>query len=269
MIALKRPLVTLDIEGTGLDTSKDRIVSVALVKLDPGHLRVTLYREFNPGRPIPPKVENIIGFSDTSVQHLPAFEKSAQELFDFLLGCDLAGYNLLNYDIPLLVEEFHRTGLDFSIDGRAIIDAGNIFKKKEARTLEAAVEFYTGQKFDRAHHALHDADATLAVLEGQLTRYPDLLAMDAAQLAEFSRFDRRLDLAGKILIDQDGDPIYNLGNNRGQKVKDDVSFACWMLGKDFPRQTLKVLSGYLDQLEREEAETREDEHVGADVYPWA
>lgn len=268
---LTRPLAIFDVEGTGLDTGKDRIVSLFITKHLPGGVEIRIGGFFNPGFLMDPKVVAIHGITDERVKDCPRFEDEAQKYFDFLDGCDLGGYNLLNYDVPILAEEFYRAGLEWKIQDEKgnplvnILDAGNIFKKKEERTLAAAVQFYCNKTLENAHSAEADTLATAEVLAAQLSRYPDLAALSFDQVAEFSRFEKRLDLAGKIGIDADGDPVFNIGGpeRRGKKVKNDIGFAEWMLGKDFPRQTKKALSAYLDSLI--EPDDGNDEVFGLDI----
>lgn len=264
---LTRPLCIFDIEGTGTDVGKDRIVSLFITKHLPGGVETRMGGFFNPGFPMDPKVIAIHGITDDMVRDAPRFEEKALMYFDFVKGCDLGGFNLLNYDVPLLAEEFYRAGINWLLqDDKGnplvnILDAGNIMKKKEERTLVAAYRFYCGKELVNAHSAEADTLATAEVLAAQLARYPDLGNMPFEEVAEFSRFNKRLDLAGKIGIDDDGDPVYNIGgpDRVGKKVKDNPGFAEWMLGKDFPRQTREVLALYLDWLkeEREERLARE------------
>jgi DNA polymerase III subunit epsilon len=270
---LTRPLCFFDIEGTGLDTGKDRIVSLFIVKYMPAGPQTRMSGFFYPGFAMDPKVIAIHGITDEHVRGCPRFEDEAQKYFEFIDGCDLGGYNLLNYDIPMLAEEFYRAGLEWRVqDDKGnplvrILDAGNIFKKKEERTLSGAVQFYCGREIEGAHSAEADTLATADVLAAQLVRYPDLSAMSIDQLAEFSRFEKRLDLAGKIGIDAEGDPIYNIGgpDRRGRKVKDDPGFAEWMLKKDFPRQTKHVVAEYLHSLYQQEPEEDADGPFGLDI----
>ncbi len=240
-LTLTRPLCFFDIEGTGLDTAKDRIISIAIGKIFPDGSLLKLTREFNPGIPIPPETTEVNGYTDEIVKDFPPFHESAHEIHRFIEGCDLAGYNHRNYDTPLLYEEFARCAIDWNLDGILFLDVGAIFKKKEPRDLKSALKFYCNKQLADAHQAMPDVVATIDVLAGQRQRYQDLSGMSFPELCEYSKMDDRIDLAGKICRDKDGDPCFMIGNPRGRKVKDDLGFARWMEGKDFPSQTMKVL----------------------------
>lgn len=247
---LERPLLFIDIEGTGVDSAKDRIVSLALC-YDLTNAKYGTQWRFNPEMRMSAEVIAIHGITNEQASLEEKFSARAAELEMTLRGCDLAGFNLLNYDVPILWEEFHRAGLTWDLSGVRIIDAGNIFKKKEERTLTAAVKFYCGKDHAEAHSAPGDVRATAEVLAAQLARYPELAAMSVDELAKFSEFDKRFDLAGKIIVDSEGFPVYNIGKSKGVRVKDDARFAYWMLGKDFSQQTKMVLARYLESLEIE------------------
>lgn len=252
---LTRPLCFFDIEGTGLDVVNDRIVelSIRIIQPEEDLIDLTFTRYFNPGVPIPAEVTAIHGITNEMVKNAPDFAESAHFIMDLMKGCDLAGYNLWNYDIPIIAEEFDRAGLEFSLEGVNVIDVGNIFKKKEERSLSAAVRFYTGKDLENAHTAEADNLATVNVFKGQLDRYSDLMAMgDVSKIAEFSQFEKRVDLAGKIILNSNGEPIYNIGKAKGKRVEDDPGFGRWMLGKGFTRNTKTVIERLLDA-PREEA----------------
>lgn len=231
------PTVFLDIESTGTRVESDRIVQLGLYKFHHGYEEEKEFL-FNPGIAIPDEVIAVHGITNEMVKDKPQFKDHAPEVREFLFGCNLAGFNLLNFDVPLLWEEFYRAGIVWNTEGVHIIDAGNIFKKKEERSLTAAVMFYCGREHVGAHSALADAKATYEVLKAQCARYKDLpAAID--ELAQFSRFEERIDLAGKFVRDKDGDAVYNFGKLKGIKCRhDDGSFIYWMLGKDFSQNTL-------------------------------
>lgn len=256
---MSRPIVFFDLETTGTDVAKDRIVSLAFEKYNKlgDFLTEQYYQIFNPGILMSDEVVACHGITNEEAQgHLP-FRDSAKGVYDAIQGCDLCGYNLLNFDVPMLWEEFHRAGITWDLTGVRIIDAGNIFKKKEERKLSAAVKFYcAGKEHLYAHNAAGDTSATVAVLEGQLKRYDDLAKMSIGELAEFSRFDDRVDLAGKIVRDKDGDPSYAIGKSKGKKVKDDLGFGYWMLDKDFSAQTKLVLEKIIREIEFQRAINR-------------
>lgn len=248
---LTRPLAFFDIEATGLDVATAKIISIHISRVT----RVmstppidSLSLLINPTIPIPPESTEVHGITDEMVKDRPDFTAFAQNIHDYIKDCDLCGYNLRNYDIPLLWEELYRCGIKWDLSKVHVVDAGAIFKKKEERTLTAAVKFYCGREMENAHDAGADVAATMAVLEGQRRRYPDLAAMTVAELAEFSKQDKRVDLAGKIVLDKDGDPSYNIGKSKGVKLKDDPSFANWMLNRDFTAETKMVLCRLLDEI---------------------
>jgi DNA polymerase-3 subunit epsilon len=172
-------------------------------------------------------------------------------------------FNLFNYDIPILEKEFQRCGLDLILEGRAMVDAGNIFKKKEERTLTAAVKFYTGRELENAHTATADVQGTADVFWAQLERYPDLQEMTMEEIGTFSRFG--VDLAGKFGKDEDGDYVYNF-KNKGEKVKENPGLARWMLGKGFTRDTKAWARRILEEIYEE---ARQHESAGvADAAPF-
>lgn len=250
---ITRPIAFFDIEGTGLDISKDRIITIAIKRLSGDGSTQSAAWMVHPGFPIPKESTEIHGITDADVAHCPPFESVASEVLNFLFGCDLGGYNLRNYDIPLLYEEFSRAGLDWNLDGVHVIDASMIFRLKEPRDLTAAVAKYCGRKMEDAHDAGADVQATIDVFFGQLAAYPDLREMNLEQVATFSKGeDKRLDLAGKLALDKDGDPCFMVGNPRGRKVRDDISFGYWMLNKDFSNNTKTVLKKVLGQIQGNE-----------------
>ena len=233
-----KSLAFLDLETTGTDPAKDRIVEIAVLYLSSG-LQQDLVWRVNPGIPIPQSATAVHGISDADVAKCPTFKNVSNRVAEAVSACDLAGYNLSNYDIPLLWEEFDRAGITWDLTGINIIDVKNIFFKKEQRTLEAAVQFYCGEKHEEAHGAMADAQATAKVLRAQLKRYTDLGEMDMAKLAAFCCMEEqpRIDLASKLVRDADGDAVYNFGPKKGTKLRIDPGFAAWMLGKDFSKNT--------------------------------
>lgn len=243
---LEKPLVFFDLETTGLNIATDRIISLALVRMEIDGSKQEFYSLFNPKMDIPAVVTELTGIDDTMVVDAPLLAERSIILAGLFAGADLAGYNCLNFDIPLLWEEFYRVGFTWDISSARAIDAGNIFKKKEARTLAAAVKFYTGIEMENAHNALADVTATINVLAGQMERYPDLAEMSAEKLAEFSRMDQRVDLAGKLVRNEAGEVCYNFGKSKGRRVVDDPGFGFWMLEKDFTHQTKMILSKLLN-----------------------
>lgn len=232
---LSRPLVVLDIEATGLDVASDRIISIGMVAVDPDGPTCRMEEVLNPGIPIPAEATKIHGYTDEMVSRRYTFKQRATTIYAFLADADLAGFNIHNFDLPLLWEEFHRAGIDWDLSDVNVIDAGALFKKREPRTLEAAVRRYCGREHVGAHDALEDASATLDVLHGQIAAYPELLNLDAAELAKHARLDDlpRVDLAGKLVRNAEGDAVFNFGRQKGTRLRDDIGFARWILDRDF------------------------------------
>ncbi|MFV0418845.1 MAG: exonuclease domain-containing protein [Dysgonomonas sp.] len=243
---LKNPLVFFDLETTGTDTVKDRIVEIAYLKVFPNGKKEVKTRRINPEMPIPPGATAIHGISDDDVKDSPTFKKIAKSLADQIEGCDLAGFNSSRFDIPLLAEEFLRAGVDIDFSRRKMIDVQIIFHKKEERTLKAAYKFYCDEELVDAHSAEADTLATYEVLKAQLDKYDDL-ENDIEKLAnEFSFFNNNVDLAGRIIKDENGVEIFNFGKHKGKSVaevlKKEPSFYAWMMDADFPLNTKQVLT---------------------------
>lgn len=245
-----RPMVVFDIESTGINPLTDRIVEIAFIKLLPDGAREQQCFRINPGVPIPAEVTALHGISDADVKDCPSFRDLAGKIYALLDGCDLAGYNLIRYDIPMLVEEFKRASLNFIVAGRRILDAQRIFHKREPRDLVAALMFYCGDKHEGAHGALEDADATLRVIEGQLVRYPDL-PHDMAALDEYCnpRDPTWADRDGRIKI-ENGELVINFGKKKGEPLKslarNDPGFLRWILKADFASDTKELVQKVLD-----------------------
>jgi DNA polymerase-3 subunit epsilon len=257
-------LFSIDLEATGTDPVCDRIIQIGIVAHD-GPCFSTL---INPGVPLKPVITELTGITDAMLAEAPAFADVADAVLAALGDSDLVGFNLWQFDLPLLSEELGRCGLEFDWRCRNIIDAGVIFKKKEERTLSAAVEFYCGRKHVGAHGALADATATQDVLSGQLAKYSDLAQLSREELAKFSVFEPRVDLAGKLSRNAEGEVVYNFGRNtKGVRVVDDPGFAQWILDRDFPRDTKAVLAQILDEM-RDDAvrEKNEEEAEGGGFF---
>lgn len=242
---LNKPLCFFDIESTGTDVANDRIISLVVNKQFPNDANEIFGILCNPGIPIKPEAGAVNGFDDETVSVFQPFKSHAEAVHNFVKGCDLAGFNCLNFDVPMLWEELFRSGITWDLTGVQIIDVGNIFKKKEPHTLTAAVKFYCGREMIDAHDAMADVQATADVLNGQLERYMDLDLMDIPQLAEFSRMEKRLDLAGKIVENEKGEAVFGFGKSKGVRIADDPGFARWMLDKDFTQNTKQVVKQIL------------------------
>lgn len=249
-----RPTVSLDIESTGTNTATDAIVSIGIVMCVPGQ-DIIYYRKFKPWKPIPPEVEKIIGITNEEVECEETFAQHAKEIFEqHIQPHDLLGFNINGFDVPILWEEFYRAGIEWDLSKHLVVDVGTLWKKLEERTLESAVRKFLGREHMNAHNAAQDAVATWHVFSNMRSTFPQL-KMPLTELAEFSKFDDRknqITLDGKIVKGPDGDPIYNFGKPKGIKVKDDIGFAYWILGKDFPANTRIWLRNYLDELNKTE-----------------
>ena len=235
-----RPIAFFDIEATGLDTNKDRIVELAICKLHPDYTREDFSWLINPQMLIPAASSAIHGIYDQDVVDEQTFSQLAPFIWDILAGCDFGGFNSNRYDIPMLYAEFLRAGLTLDYSSRRFVDVGNIFKRKERRTLEAAVLFYLGYTFENAHSAVADINETVNVFLKQLQEYPDLPQdMDAMHL--YCNHDKPvLDLSGKFTIDGDGDIVFNFGTKKGNKAKFDSGYVQWMYSKDFAPDTMAI-----------------------------
>ena len=244
-LKLKRPLLFFDIESTGLNVATDRIVEISMVKVMPDGSRDVKTRRVNPTIPIPEAARAVHGISDEDVKDCPTFAQLAKSMMAWMEGCDIAGYNSLNFDIPMLTEEFMRVGLDPKFRERNLVDVQVIFYKKEPRTLSGAYKFYCGKNLEDAHTAEADTMATLEVLEAQLDHYPDL-ENDVAALADFTKRQKMLDYANRIVLDEHDVPIFNFGKHKGRSVREvleqEPSYYTWMQNGDFTQDTKNVLT---------------------------
>lgn len=244
-IKLERPLVFFDLETTGTNILTDRIVEISAIKRMPDGTTVEKTRRLNPCRPIPAQATAVHHITDEMVADEPTFAQVSKSLYDFFEGCDIAGFNSNKFDVPLLIEEFARAGINFDVAGRRFIDVQNIFHKMEQRTLVAAYRFYCGKNLEEAHSANADTKATMEVLLAQIERY-DTLGNDVASLSEFSTGGRNLDLAARIVLDDSDVPVFNFGKHKGRPVEDvlrrEPSFYNWVMQGEFPKNTKDVLT---------------------------
>lgn len=242
---LKRPIVFFDLETTGVDTSRDRIVEISMVKVMPDGTEIVKTRRLNPQMHIPKESTAVHGITDEDVKDCPVFSQIAKSLEAFLDGCDLGGFNSNRFDLPVLVEEFMRAGLDVDFKHRKFVDVQNIFHKMEQRTLVAAYKFYCDKDLTNAHSAEADTMATYEVLKAQLDRYTQL-ENDIDYLSEFSSHGETVDYAGRIVYNEKGEEVFGFGKYRGQKVEEvflnDPSYYTWMMNGDFPLYTKKVIT---------------------------
>lgn len=242
---LRKPIAFIDIETTGINVSADRIVELSVLKISPNGKEEWMITRINPEMPIPPKSTAIHGITDEDVAAAPTFREIAKKLAAFLEGCDLAGYNAIKFDIPVIAEEFLRANVDFNLRKRKYIDPQVIFYKKEQRTLSAAYQFYCSRDLKNAHSSKADVEATYEVLKAQLDRYGDL-DNDMEKLADFSAFNNIADFAGRIVYDENGTELFNFGKHKGKAVeevfKEEPSYYSWMMNGDFPLYTKKLLT---------------------------
>lgn len=254
-LALKNPLLFFDIESTGLNVASDRIVEISIVKVSPGppgepNKVEVKTRRINPTIPITPGAQAVHGISDEDVKDCPTFKQVAKSLARLMEGCDIAGYNSLKFDIPMLAEEFIRAGVEFDFRKRKLVDVQNIFHKKEQRTLKAAYKFYCGLNLESAHSAEADTMATYEVLEAQLDRYgkdeEEPLLNDVGYLSKYSCQSRFVDYAGRIVLDDNDVPVFNFGKHKGRSVaevlKKEPSYYSWMMDGDFTLDTKQQLT---------------------------
>lgn len=270
---LTKPLVIFDLETTGLDLVKDRIIQISYIKVHPNGKEERGNELINPEKPIPEEVIALTGISNDDVKDKPTFKQIAQSLADMFVGSDFAGFNSNHFDIPLLAEEFLRAGIDFDFTKCRLIDAQTIFHKMERRNLTAAYKFYCGRKMEEdfeAHRADQDTEATYRVLMGELDMYAPganedenkVLNNDMDELASFSKTNNNIDFAGRIvwgekkdrygkpILDKDGNPqlteVFNFGKHKGIPVADvfhiDPGYYSWILAGDFTYNTKQVLT---------------------------
>ena len=244
-LKLTKPLCFFDLETTGTDVSKDRIIEIAIIKVNIDGSRESLEIRLNPGIPIPIESTLIHGITDEMVANEPKFKDKARNIYNFLKGCDLAGFNSDRFDIPLLVEELLRADLDFDFKNTKTIDVQNIFHKMESRTLSAALKFYCDKELTDAHTAIADANATLDVLLAQLDRYSEL-EPNVDFLNHFSTRKKTADFAGFLIYNKDDEICFGFGKHKGKKVneilKEEPGYFGWILNADFPRYTKKILT---------------------------
>jgi len=242
-LKLVKPLIVFDIEATGPSVSKDRIVELVMLKVNTDSTDVSKQWVINPTIPIPAEVSLIHGYYDKDVADKPTFDKVANEIIEFIADADFAGYNSNRYDIPMLVEEFLRTGIDLDMRNRKSIDVMRIFMKKEQRTLEAALMFYCKKELINAHTAGADVAATYDVLKAQLDRYEDL-ENESEFLHEFSKDGDFLDYARRMYV-KENEVYFNFGKHRDRRVVDvleyEPQYYSWIINNDFPLDTKNKL----------------------------
>ncbi len=244
-LKLNKPICFFDLETTGIDVAKDRIVEIAVFKVYPNGNKESKTWLVNPTIPIPPQSTAIHGISNEKVANEPTFVELASQVYNMIKDSDLAGYNSDRFDIPLLAEELLRAGVDFDMKNRVSVDVQTIFHKKEERTLSAALKFYCNQTLENAHTAQADTMATYEILKAQLDRYEDL-PNDMKTLSEFTSRKKAVDFAGFIALNDKGQEIFTFGKNKNQLVEEvlekEPGYYGWIQGADFPLYTKKVLT---------------------------
>jgi len=262
---LKKPIAFFDLETTGVDVGRDRIVEIAVVKIMPdgqiNYLPQKAGKEnrlvLNPTIPIPLESSMIHGIYDADVKDAPTFADYAPKLFKFLFDCDLGGFNSNKFDVPLLAEEFLRSGIDFTLDGRSLVDVQVLYHMLEPRNLKAAYQFYCGKKLDGAHEALPDTIATYEIFGAMLDHYKDKvledgngkplapLINDVEAVHALCERRKKADLANHLVYNDQDQVVFNFGKYKGQTVKDvfqrDSGYFSWMMNAEFPLYTKKVL----------------------------
>ena len=242
---LTRPICFFDLETTGINVAKDRIVEISILKVFPDGREEEHTHLINPTVPIPAQTTAVHGISDADVVNAPTFAQKAQEIHDIIKDSDLAGFNSNRFDIPLLVEELLRCDIDFDMKNRNAVDVQNIFHMMEQRTLVAAYKFYCDKDLTDAHSAAADTKATYEVLKSQITRYENL-ENDMKALATFSTRKRTADFAGFIGYDKDDKEIFTFGKHKGKLVEEvldkEPGYFGWLQNADFPLYTKKILT---------------------------
>jgi DNA polymerase-3 subunit epsilon len=245
MLDLKRPLATFDLETTGVNVAQDRIVEISIIKLNPDGSEETMTELVNPEIPIPAESAAVHGITDEKVAGKPTIKEIAPQIIGFIGDADLSGYNCLKFDVPLLMEEFLRNDIDFSMKNRRVVDVQNIFHKLEQRTLVAAYKFYCNGDLTNAHSAEADTRATLEVLKAQVEKYEELDG-NVEMLSDFSKRGNAIDFAGHIVEGENGEAVFNFGKNKGKSVvsvlKNNPGYYGWMMDAQFPSYTKKVLT---------------------------
>ncbi|MBN8663842.1 MAG: 3'-5' exonuclease [Chitinophagales bacterium] len=243
-LQLTRPIAVIDLETTGINIGSDRIVEIAIIKILPDGTRQVKRKLINPQMPIPKGASDVHGITDEMVKDAPTFKQAANEIKQFIDNCDLAGYNSNRFDVPMLVEEFLRIGMEITIDGKRLVDVQRIFHMMEQRTLGAAYKFYCQKTLEGAHSAEVDASATWEVLEAQIERYPQL-GTTIESIVKATGEEDLVDFARRF-IRENGVEVFNFGKHKGKPVaqvlREEPQYYDWMMKGDFPMHTKQKLS---------------------------
>lgn len=275
---LKRPLAFFDLETTGVNVASDRIVEISILKAMPDGTEDVKTMRINPGIPIPLESSLIHGIYDEDIRHALTFKQAGEELARFLDDCDLAGYNSNRFDIPVLMEEFLRAGIDFDIENRHFVDVQNIFHQMEQRTLKAAYQFYCGKSIENAHSAEADIKATYEVLKAQIEKYQNQdwedkkgivskpVQNNIEALHKFTNLNKPVDFAARMVYNEDGVEIINFGKHKGKCVEDvfqaEPSYYNWMQNGDFPLYTKRVLQTIWNRWNAKKDQLRNEKQAG-------
>lgn len=271
---LKRPLAFFDLETTGVNVASDRIVEISILKAMPDGTEDVKTMRINPGIPIPLESSLIHGIYDEDIKYAPTFKQAGEELARFFDDCDLAGYNSNRFDIPVLMEEFLRAGIDFDIDNRHFVDVQNIFHQMEQRTLKAAYQFYCGKNIENAHSAEADIKATYEVLKAQIEKYENMdwedkkgviskpVQNNIDALHKFTNLNKPVDFAARMVYNEDGVEVINFGKHKGRAVEDvfqsEPSYYNWMLNGDFPLYTKRCLEKIWNRMNAKKEQLRNE-----------
>jgi DNA polymerase-3 subunit epsilon len=262
-LKLTKPLAIFDLEATGLNISKERIVEIAILKINPDGSEERFKSLVNPEMNITDEVVKIHGISNETVKDAPTFKDLATRVIEFIGDADLAGYNSNKFDIPLLAEELIRVGSDFDLSSRHFVDVQNIFHKMEQRTLSAAYQFYCQKELIDAHDAMNDTNATWEVLKSQLEKYENL-EQNIPFLAQFSLAGnhKNLDFAGRLVINENGNGVYNFGKHKGKTIQEvhdiEPGYYSWFISPntDFPLYTKQKLRQEMDKIKNQNKEEK-------------
>lgn len=263
---LSRPLAFFDLETTGLNISKDKIIEIAILKVYSDQREERYVKRINPGIPISAESQAIHGISDADVKDCPTFDKLAAEIKTFIGDADLAGYNSNKFDIPFLLEEFLRIGIELEMENRKFVDVQTIFHKMEQRTLSAAYKFYCQKEMVNAHSAEADIQATYDVLKAQLDKYPDL-KNDVTYLSDFTQTDksRKIDFVGRLALNERQEVVYNFGKHAGKTIREvyqvEPGYHRWILDNEFPLYTKSIVKRESDKIILEQRDKKEKQKV--------
>ncbi len=249
MLKLTRPLAFIDLETTGVNLGSDRIIEIGMIKILPDGNKSTKRKLLNPEMAIPQASIDIHGITNEMVKDAPTFKQAANDVKQFLDNCDLSGYNSNRFDIPMLMEEFLRSGVEFDMKGRKLVDVQKVFHMMEQRTLSAAYKFYCQKNLEGAHSAEVDAMATMEILEAQVERYPQM-GNTVDSIVKFTGEDVIVDFARRFVLDK-GVEVFNFGKHKGRPVtevlKAEPQYYDWMMRGDFPLHTKQKLTEILNR----------------------